>query len=295
MVWVTWRQHRIEAFVSLIVILLAALFLWKTGMDMRSGFQQQGVEGIQNQSTLFSAIEMLCSVVFPLLLGVFVGAPLVSQEIEQGTHRFIWTQSVTRRYWFWIKASCLICATGIATIVLGGLLLWWEAPIETALGIWQTYDVQVVVLFGYTLFSLVLGICLGTMIQKTVPAMGLTLILFLVLRLGIENILRPYFLPALVTDDKFPGTYSSLSKNWVLSQQLVDQQGHLANMPQVCSIVTQAQDSIGTCLQKYGIHNIVVYHPVNQFWAFQGIEVAIFLGLALILLLITYRSIQRLS
>ncbi len=295
MVWVTWRQHRIEALLSLIVILLTALFLWKTGMDLRSSFQQQGVEGIQNQSTLFSGIEILCSVAFPLLLGVFVGAPLVPHEIEQGTHRFIWTQSVTRRHWFWIKVGCLICATGMEAIILGGLLLWWEAPIETALGIWQTYDVQVVVLFGYTLFSLVLGICLGTIIQKTVPAMGLTLLLFLVFRLGIEDILRPYFLPALVMDDKFPGSYSSLSKNWVLSQQLVDQQGHPVNMPLVCSIVTQTQGSIGTCLQKYGIHNIVVYHPVNQFWAFQGIEVMIFLGFALILILMTYRSIQRLS
>jgi hypothetical protein len=171
----------------------------------------------------------------------------------------------------------------------------WNDSLQSLLIESEQFSTGTTYVYANNFVSLVLGICLGTMIQKTVPAMGLTLILFLVFRLGIENILRPYFLPALVMDDKFPGSYSALSKNWVLNQHLVDQQGHLVNMPQACSIVTQAQENVGTCLQKYGIHNIVVYHPVNQFWAFQSIEVTIFLGLTLILILLTYRSILRLS
>src|ERR1700722_9695140 len=29
---------------------------------------------------------------FPLVIGAFVGAPLVAREVELGTHRFAWTQ-----------------------------------------------------------------------------------------------------------------------------------------------------------------------------------------------------------
>ena len=35
----------------------------------------------------------------PPLLGVFVGAPLLARELESGTFRLIWTQSVTRLRW----------------------------------------------------------------------------------------------------------------------------------------------------------------------------------------------------
>ena len=34
-------------------------------------------------------------VVLPALVGLFVGAPLLARELEHGTHRLAWTQSVT--------------------------------------------------------------------------------------------------------------------------------------------------------------------------------------------------------
>jgi ABC-type transport system involved in multi-copper enzyme maturation permease subunit len=33
----------------------------------------------------------------PALLGMFWGAPLIARELESGTYRLAWTQSVTRR------------------------------------------------------------------------------------------------------------------------------------------------------------------------------------------------------
>jgi hypothetical protein len=35
----------------------------------------------------------------PVPVGVFFGAPLVAHEVEHGTHRFVWTQAVSRRCW----------------------------------------------------------------------------------------------------------------------------------------------------------------------------------------------------
>ena len=39
------------------------------------------------------------------VIGVFWGAPLVARELEQGTQRLVWTQSVTRRRWFSTKET----------------------------------------------------------------------------------------------------------------------------------------------------------------------------------------------
>jgi hypothetical protein len=43
------------------------------------------------------------------------------------------------------------------------------------------------------------------------------------------------------------------------------------------------------CLAAHGYHRSVTYQPAGRFWAFQGIEVAIFLALAAVLLAVAYR------
>jgi hypothetical protein len=44
-----------------------------------------------------------------------------------------------------------------------------------------------------------------------------------------------------------------------------------------------ATNAIQECLDKLHIREIVTYQPVNRYWAFQGYETAIFIGLALLL------------
>ena len=41
----------------------------------------------------------------PALIGVFWGAPLVARELEAGTHRLVWNQSVTRTRWLATKLA----------------------------------------------------------------------------------------------------------------------------------------------------------------------------------------------
>ena len=49
--------------------------------------------------------------VVPAVVGAFWGAPLVARELEAGTHRLAWTQSVTRGRWL---------ATRLGLTLLGG-------------------------------------------------------------------------------------------------------------------------------------------------------------------------------
>ena len=39
----------------------------------------------------------------PALIGIFWGAPLISRELETGTFRLAWTQSVSRTRWLAVK------------------------------------------------------------------------------------------------------------------------------------------------------------------------------------------------
>ena len=41
--------------------------------------------------------------VVPALIGMFWGAPLIAHELETGTFRLAWTQSVSRRRWLLVK------------------------------------------------------------------------------------------------------------------------------------------------------------------------------------------------
>jgi hypothetical protein len=47
------------------------------------------------------------------------------------------------------------------------------------------------------------------------------------------------------------------------------------------------------CARAHGIYNLAVFQPANRFWLFQGIETAIFGGLALILLAIAVWWTQK--
>ena len=62
--------------------------------------------------------------VVPVLLGAFVGAPLISRELDTGTFRFAWTQGAGRTRW---AVSTLVLPALLLTAVTGAFtaLFWW--------------------------------------------------------------------------------------------------------------------------------------------------------------------------
>ena len=61
----------------------------------------------------------------PALMGIFWGAPLIARELETGTNRLAWNQSVTRTRWTAVKLGLV----GLAAVGTAGLLSlmisWW--------------------------------------------------------------------------------------------------------------------------------------------------------------------------
>jgi hypothetical protein len=134
--------------------------------------------------------------VFPGLLGVFWGAPLVAGELESGSFRVAWTQDISRVRWL----AARLAVTGLAAMALAGLaswlVTWWAGPLDRAgLDQFGSFDSRNIVPVGYAAFAFALGVLLGALLRRTLPAMAATLVVFTAVRLAFRLLARPALLP----------------------------------------------------------------------------------------------------
>ena len=81
---------------------------------------------LQNDACSTGRAHVL-AVAVPGLLGVFWGAPLVARELEAGTFRLAWTQSVTRTRWLVVKLGVVGFASMVAAGLFSLMVTWWPA------------------------------------------------------------------------------------------------------------------------------------------------------------------------
>lgn len=293
MIWFTWRQHRIEVITGGILLLLALGFLVVT--VPQGGTTSQAT---QQQEGFVTVVTYLFSL-FPLLIGMFLGAPIVSREIEQGTHLFLWTQSITRNNWLLKKVGILAGVIALGTIVLGLVARFWGNPVN----IWWSFDLQVPVLLSYSLYALAVGVTLSILVRRTVAVIALTIPAFILPRLAVFA-LRPFFLPAMTyTWDPLQADPRAGLGDWRLADGIIDSHGQAVSQDyahQLCESNSgvPSQDKFGSLNQCWHDHGFLMqtsYHPATQFWLFQGIESVIFLALAALLLFATTRLLKRLE
>src|SRR5260370_29782518 len=135
MVWLTWRQHRREALAGGVVLgVLATLLLLTHGLmssamgeAIRSCGPQTTPEfcgpSAQTASQLFNVggLLKLALMALPPLVAIFAAAPMLAHEVAQGRHTFVWTQSVTRMYWFAVKVALIGVTTVTAALAVAAV------------------------------------------------------------------------------------------------------------------------------------------------------------------------------
>jgi len=274
MIWVAWRQHRFEAAVAAVLLAVLTGYLIVSGLQAEALARQLGLSSCDLTSSAgstcsnaltsymdsFFGISVLVRYVLialPALLGVFVAAPLLAREVENGTNMFIWTQSITRTRWFWVKLLLLGGSAFSAAAAVSMVAQWWQQPFNQmyADGNWTFFDVVGPAPVAYALFALALGVAAGTAIQRTVPAMAATLFIFVAARFAVR-LWRPWF--------EAP-----------MTAQLPAPAGILRGVLQIAS------PTVGEA-QSY-----VVYQPADRFWTFELIEMTIFLVPAVVLVVLT--------
>jgi hypothetical protein len=299
MAWLTWRQHRsqVVAMGALLAALAAAIV--GTDLPIRAAYHRDTLSECLPPTSRAGCdiivrhflgqfdgwVTGLRGVaVLPALVGIFIGAPLLARELEHGTHRFVWTQSVTRRRWLLSKTALLAAATVAAASIASVLVMWWRSPFDTLDGRMAPsgFDIEGVVVPAYALFALAVGVLAGLVFRRTVPAMTATLMVFGVTRLLVLNFLRPHFeaplhRTAVATD------VGRKAGDWILSDTLVDAAGRQITAAREDLAVLHAQQAgidPHAYLVSVGWKRAISYQPSGRFWEFQLIEAGLFTALA---------------
>ena len=332
MIRFAWVQSRMQATVALGALVIVAVVLAVTGPHLVHLYDTtvancQARGDCQNATNNFlkaynspsTALGILVIVV-PGVLGLFWGAPLVARELETGSYRLAWTQSVSRRRWLLVKLGVV----GLAAMATAGLLslmaTWWSSPIDRVnLNLFGVFDQRDLAPVGYAAFAFVLGVTAGVLIRRTLPAMAATLVVFVAWRVAFNHFVRPHLIAPVVRN--YPlviGGYGSsnggpftlipnppaLPNAWTISISLRDKAGqgltsqYLAKIcpslgsptvsgsgPGAGPAPFSARNSLQVCQTKLTgmFHEVVTYQPANRYWTFQWYELAIYVAVALVL------------
>jgi hypothetical protein len=321
MTWVTWLQYRYQGALAAALLAVLAVVLLITGLheaqvwhSALAGCAQDGSCASFAGSQLSLAQPYVYGLVVataavPLLPGLFWGAPMVAQESETGTSQFAWTQSITRRRWLAVRAGWLLLGAAVLASAVSALATWWSGP-DNALNAdafhLGRFDVIDIVPVGYAVFAMALGICAGTLLRRTVPALAVTLAGFAALRV-LTSWLRPHYMTPVTA-------YYKLATNWPasgaflqVSQGVVGPNGKPPTagpsnlvingfpIPAACqqTLANFGRQAVPSCLTAHGYRGYLIYQPASRFWAFQGIETAIYVVLAAALLGVTFWVLKR--
>jgi hypothetical protein len=298
MIWLTWRQFRAQAITAAAALAAFAALLAVTEPRLASLYTASGFAGCRGGScpglanaflgqlsnaTPFGgpqgfhllpagtnlyvtvyALGLLLILLAPAITGVFWGAPLIAREIENGTSRLTWNQSVTRNRWLAVKLALTGAAAMAVTEGFSLLLAWWAAPINRATGLGGSVSVFSggrfspfvfatggIAPLGYAAFGFALGVTAGLLIRRAVPAMALTLAIFAAVQVVMPLWIRPHLMPtdqAITSIQSTTATYSDFTGTlnasvvpgqpgaWIISSGPVSAVGQpVSTLPAACT------------------------------------------------------------
>ena len=327
MTWLTWRQFRLPALSVFAALVLIGVVLAITGPEL------VGRTNFSDQDTMFGG-TILVLYLLPAVIGVFWGVPMITRELESGTHSLVWNQTVTRKRWLATKLGFGLLAAMVAAGLLGWAVSWWASPID-ALAATQTdrgmlsriapvvFGARGIVPIGYAAFALALGVAVGMLLKRTVAAMAVTLVVIAAVLLVVPNFVRPYLLPpqqltvAIVGEDitnitgDETGTVQEIGVRnpagaWVLANETIDPAGNIAEplpdfvqncMPRPGGGPPE-RGSLEQCMAQLGAHGYqqrLTYQPGSRFWPLQWLELALFLAMTALLTWFSFRRLRHLS
>jgi hypothetical protein len=332
MIWLTWRQFRIQAWVALAVVAVLGAAVVATGPALHDLYRDSGLADCTSNcraiadnfkisadttlNTLLYSAGTLMLFLLPALVGVFWGAPLVARELETGTHRLVWNQTVSRGRWLTVK----LVGIGSATVLTAGLIslavTWWTSPLDgTTEGRLapSLFSARGIVPIGYAVLALVAGVVIGMLVRRSVPAMALTLVFVAAVGLGMPYFVREHLATPLTSTQAFdPQKIQGLGigpdltirieleppvqDSWVLENVTYGRDGKEFSGPVDRTACGRDGDGPQGCekwLATQGLQQRIEYVPPSQFWSLQWREFGLLIGLTALLSLFCVWWIRR--
>ena len=275
-----------------------------------------------------NALDLL-ALVAPALIGIFWGAPLLARELETGTYRLAWTQSVSRSRWLVTKIAVVGLLSVTAAALLTLTITWWYRALDTvSANQYDIFDRRDIAPIAYAAFAFASGALIGAVIRRTLPAMATSLGVYAFARITTTIWIRPHLLSptqemmslqsggdlGITVNGTANGPVVHLAahgsgpaNSWTLSSHVVTKSGQVPSPAQLAAFVDQYCSTVGataltgpsTGPQACITHAtktfrlLVTYQPANRYWTFQWLESGIFLAAAIVAAIGCYWWVTR--
>ncbi|MDH6109532.1 hypothetical protein P3T36_000303 [Kitasatospora sp. MAP12-15] len=312
--WLVWRQHRVTAGIALLLMVAAAGWLLAEHAAVADGvarIRQAGCvdpetwdqtpacwpliqEASSYQEPFVTYFQLLMATV-PALLGMFLGAPLLAQEYERGTHLLAWSQSVSRGRWLAARLGAALATVLVVSAVLAALTSWfWKTTVNSAASFLSydppfqsfTYLVLGIVPIAIALFAFAVGVTAGMLLRRTLAAVAATGAVMVAAEVALR-LLRPHLWPQVYGVQAFNQNFSSFMQPkdaWLVSSGSILTDGTRVPDGGACAHL----DGCPKVVQVYGY-----YHPVSHFWPLQLVESGLLLCLTGGLLAFVFLRLRR--
>jgi hypothetical protein len=348
MLRVTWIQHRASLLIMIAIFGLVAAFMIVTGLSVHAEYAKYlsnkcsyfGSSPVNRGdcsnlgASLLHSLNILTIVdtfmhVVPILIAMFIGAPLVAREVESGTYQFAWTQGTPRSSWLTMKLLFLGVTVVVLAIPLGLIASWYAQPVD-AIGLashWQPgqFGVTAVTLPAICLTGLLAGVLIGAFQKKIVSAIATAGLVVGSLVLGIFAYLDNAIFSIHTTAttwypsdgnigvvNRFAGVGTGFRSGprsswggWLVNIWYERSNGVHLSVKEGLQVMNRLFSSnpkttqvespqyVLTWLANHHYSFWISYQPANRFWIAQGVEAAIVLGVGFILLRVAMKAIRR--
>jgi hypothetical protein len=304
-IWLSWRQQRTETLLTAaIVAILGAAFV-PEGIHLANLFAREHLAHCVNSYTpacrfavgsfgsnggvLTSLFDGGWFNLIPGLIGVALATPFLF-DLENGTTKLAWTQSITRRRWLATKLGLAIGTGLVAAAAFSVLFTWYQKPFDQLFGRWDKFDFEAIVPLGYTLFALGLALAIGVLIRRSAIALVVAYGIYVAARLFVQSWLRQRLVTPVSATWGPRASGPNLNHAWVITEGSSDKAGHLVSSSNVFQLCARpgpngAKGLDQACMTRHGAgFTHALYQPASRFWELQGIETALFGGVALLLI-----------
>ncbi|MBM7053596.1 ABC transporter permease [Streptomyces durocortorensis] len=301
MPWLVVRQHRVALACVLGLTLLTALWIVYERHELvqlldAKGWPENDASRSMDNNRGYDYITGIING-FPLILAVFIGAPLIAGDQENGTAQLVTTQSASRLQWLIAKLGLAYSLALVSGVVLSALFTWWWKPHRSLfLSDWidgVIFDNTGPVLPALLLFLTAAGITIGTLVRRVLPAMVITFLFTAVTTLFVWDEIRvrlgspkmfTYPLDSELPAARFDDAYEA--DRWVGSAD-----GTLYGWGTCAEATEKAQNA---CIKEHGIvNNVIEYIGYNQMAGMQWLGAGILLAGTALLTAVTLWQVSR--
>ena len=297
MTWLVWREHRVQILAMLVGAgLIAAALAWGADLAVRTRAELDTcgpttdcvyLAGQVGERLLPFRMLVITLFFIPAVVASFVGGPMFARDLERGTHRFVWTQAVSRLRWTTVTLFAIL-GTGLAAAILvarfGGLSRVINGSQSNA---FQAFDLEGPAFVSYVIFGIAAGAFFGAWSRRILGGMFTALLVFGVMRLGVTHELRPqYEPPVTVLYTTAPLVQERVPADaWIIRVDFVDPAGRPVAQERYDKLQREFRPTAGNVdrsayLAQNGVINRIRYQPAERYWPFQLIESGIYLTLA---------------